>query len=247
MQTDRISLDYQITFNSAFHCGSGLAHGLIDRAVVRDKDRYLYIPGSTTKGVLREQCEYLARFYGLSVRDPHDEKVAVQSFTGEIDIVESIFGSRYREGSLFFDNAYMTDTSKAFFDGATSKRYLPMQLETRTQTRLSRRTGTVQEGALYTSEFCIAALEFTGKIHGVITGIQNELSELQMPGTYQLLLVLAGMSAIERIGANRSTGFGNCRITIMNFLLNDQPQNPRQYCEELDSLFCYDDSKEAQA
>src|SRR5581483_4906004 len=53
MKLDRISITYDMTFETPFHCGTGLRAGLIDRTIVRDHDGYLYVPGSTIKGVVR--------------------------------------------------------------------------------------------------------------------------------------------------------------------------------------------------
>ena len=54
-KTDRIQLSYDVTFTAPFHHGTGLRLGLIDRTVVRDHDGYLYVPGSTIKGCVRER------------------------------------------------------------------------------------------------------------------------------------------------------------------------------------------------
>ena len=54
MRTDRIHITYELTFTTPFHCGTGLRVGLIDRTIVRDNDEYLYVPGSTIKGIVRE-------------------------------------------------------------------------------------------------------------------------------------------------------------------------------------------------
>ncbi len=62
-RTDRIQISYALEFSAPFHCGTGVRRGLIDRSVTRDGGRYLYVPGSTIKGVVRELCEQLARFY----------------------------------------------------------------------------------------------------------------------------------------------------------------------------------------
>ena len=49
-RVDRIQLFYNLTFQTPFHCGTGLRSGLIDRAIVRDREGYLYVPGSSIKG-----------------------------------------------------------------------------------------------------------------------------------------------------------------------------------------------------
>lgn len=240
-QIDRIDLKYQLKFKSAFHCGSGLTNGLINRAVVRDTDGYLYIPGSTIKGILRESCERIAKVFGLPVRDPHNEQQAMNTFFDAPDIVECIFGSRFKEGSLFFDNTWIETEAKHFFDSSQiEQKYLFMQTENRTQTRISRLTNTVLEGALYTSEFGISQLSFTGKIHGCLEGITCEMSDL--PATYQLFLFLAGIYGAERIGANCSTGFGRCQFAIQEFLVNKQKQNAQVYCANIENLILYEDA-----
>src|SRR5437588_7887342 len=69
-RVDRIQLLYDLTFQTPFHCGTGLRSGLVDRTIVRDAEGYLYVPGSTIKGALRMHCEGLSRFY-----EPADEEM----------------------------------------------------------------------------------------------------------------------------------------------------------------------------
>jgi len=242
-----IFLSYTLTFESAFHCGSGLSNGLIDRSIVRAQDDYAYVPGSTIKGVVRESCEQIARLYALKVRDPHDEAAAVEAIADGPDIVERLFGSRCRESDLFFDNAAMDDEWQRFFRSPDDRpgnppRYLHLQSAPRTQTRISRRTGTVEAKALYTSEFGMPALQFQGAIHGMIEGIPNDLSKL--PGPFPLFLLVAGVYATQRIGANRSTGMGRCRFGIDSFKVGRNTIDPAAYCREIDSLEVYEEAKE---
>lgn len=207
-QQDHLDLTYRLTFNSAFHCGTGLPNGLIHRAVQKNREGYLYVPGSTIKGVLRETCEYLARTLlngKHTIRDPHDEKAAIQAFFEGTDMVESIFGSRFQEGALFFDQAEMIAEHRKIFKNGNNIFFL-LQTENRTQTRISRLLGTGVREALYSSEFGIAGLQFEGKIHGWVNGISNPFSDLS--GSYALYLLIAGLFMTDRIGANRSTGMG---------------------------------------
>ena len=235
MQPYHICLTYRLKFQSPFHCGTGLTNGLIDRSVQKDKEGFLYVPGSTVKGVLRETCEYLARILipNADIRDPHDEENALESFFEESDIVECIFGSRYHESEIFFDNACMT---------WESKEYRFMQTENRTQTRLSRLTGTVMSGALYSIEFGISGLEFEGKIRGWLEGISNPFSD-DLPGSYPLYLLIAGLSMTDRIGANRSTGMGYCQFNIQELTVNANETNPFVYLEKIEDFTGYDDAR----
>ena len=68
-----LTLTTGFNFETPFHLGTGLRRGLLDRSVCRDANDYLYIPGSTLKGVLREKCEQLARIFELPVVSPHNE------------------------------------------------------------------------------------------------------------------------------------------------------------------------------
>ncbi|MBV9230775.1 MAG: hypothetical protein JOZ18_15815, partial [Chloroflexi bacterium] len=71
-----VQIDYILSFTAPFHLGTGIRVGLIDRTIIKDADGYLYVRASTLKGVLREYCERLLRFYlpndQESVRSPHD-------------------------------------------------------------------------------------------------------------------------------------------------------------------------------
>src|SRR5437667_12848868 len=102
---DRISIEYDLTFATQFHCGTGIREGLIDRTVVRDSERYLYIPGSTFKGVLRERCEQLARFYAPDetarqfIDSPHNAEAALNGLgKHRPTMITRIFGSQNSHG-----------------------------------------------------------------------------------------------------------------------------------------------------
>lgn len=101
-RTDRIQLTYQLTFTTPFHFGTGLRVGLIDRTIIRDHNGYLYVPGSTIKGVLRERCEQLAHLYeeldpamDEAIASPHDTKKALWTLSrvNQPTMITCIFGS----------------------------------------------------------------------------------------------------------------------------------------------------------
>ena len=219
MPRDSINIEYQIEFETPFHLGTGLRRNLLDRSVCRDANDYLYIPGSTLKGVFRERCEQIARLVGLHTVSPHDTQKAIAGFRdNNIDIVDRIFGSRYKPGELYFDSATMIKTDKDFFDsdsGGVLKRYIHLQTEARTQTSISRLLGTVQEQALFQSEFGIKTLCFEGQIYGHLEGFRIEENKWN----YSSLLLVAGICANDRIGANKSIGMGkyDCQIHKLEF------------------------------
>ncbi len=241
MRRDFISIDYYIQFETPFHFGTGLRRNLLDRSVSRDAHDHLYIPGSTLKGVLRERCEQIARLVGLRAVSPHDEQEAVSDFCNTIDIVDRIFGSRYKPGELYFDNATMTKEDQDLFDNSQkSKRYIHLQTEERSQTSISRVLGTVREQALFQSEFGIKTLCFEGRIYGYLEGLHIDENEW----SYSLLLLVAGICTNDRIGANKSTGMGKYDCKIQKMTINDKTIEVAKLLESLGELEYYEMAQE---
>jgi len=242
MRPDRIQIHYLLEFTAPFHCGTGVRTGLIDRSVMRDGEGYLYVPASTIKGVVRELCEQLARFYEDSddtmrelIATPHDKAIALRSLGTTHTLVTRIFGSQIYPGHLYFNDAQQPDKDKQKFAGEKSretdedeaKRYQHLQTDLYTQVRLNRPTRTAERGALYSSEFGIRHMTFRGSIVGgleclPITAEVNEaFSDTQDGPTYSLLLLLAGLYMVERLGGNKSAGKGECRCIIEELTIND--------------------------
>lgn len=231
-QIDNISIAYTLTFKTPFHCGTGLRVGLIDRTVVRDHDGYLYIPGSTMKGVLREQCERLACFFAVdaddkkslqSLTNPHDSRMALLGRGHPLPMVTRIFGSQSVAGQLFFDDARQTEQQKRPYErgrrgeskeeAAQRKRaYQGLQTDIATQVRIDRPSRTAVGGALYTSEFGMRGQTFAGTISGWLECLP--MTDLKEQPTYSLLLLLLSLQMLERIGSNKSSGKGQCECTI---------------------------------
>ncbi len=243
-RVDRIELTYELAFQTPFHCGTGLRAGLIDRAVVRDTIGYLYVPGSSIKGALRMHCEGLSRLYEQADEDmqagidsPHDTKKALWGMGNRITMVTRIFGSQHHPGRLFFDDARQSEENQRQYDsrerGGKGK-YRRLQTDLYTQVRLDRPTRTAVPGALYTSEFGTRDIVFQGNIIGWLECTPRE--DLPKKPTYSLLLLLAGLHALERLGGNRSTGKGKCRCNITHLLINGEPCTEEQWKSWLDHL-----------
>ncbi|MBV9259394.1 MAG: hypothetical protein JO215_15365 [Ktedonobacteraceae bacterium] len=242
-RTDHIQLTYRLTFTMPFHCGTGMRVGLIDRTIVRDHDDFLYVPGSTIKGVLREHCEQLARLYeefdeqmDEAIASPHDEKKALRTLgrRNQPTMITRIFGSHSSPSHLFFDDARQTDKDKGFYDSRGHEQYKSLQTDLATQVRIDRPSRTSVGGALYTSEFGLKNLTFTGSISGWLECTPIET----LPGspTYSLLLLLAGLHLIERIGGNKSTGKGQCCCKITTFTCGNKPYEKADWDTWLKSL-----------
>jgi len=250
---DRIHLTYTLTFLAPFHFGTGLRAGLLDRTVVRDRGDYLYVPGSTLKGTVREHCEQLARLYEnegsdarTRVTDLHDEKKALWGLSQTNTMIARIFGSQQQPGHLFFNDARQSDEERALFDSggkgsqSVEGKYKSAQTDIYTQVRLDRPTRTSVSGALFTSEFGIRNFVFQGNIEGWIECIPIK-STPEGP-TYSLLLLLAGLHLLDAIGGNKSTGKGRCKLTITELRVNDKGQHEwQEWFDHLDALSSYAD------
>ena len=229
-RTDRIEINYVLTFATQFHCGTGIREGLIDRTVVRNNHEYLYIPGSTFKGVLREKCEQLARAYVQDAQEkqriasPHDAEIALLDLgKRKPTMVTRIFGSHNVPGSLFFDDALQSEEDIPKTDG-----YKGLQVGLYTQVRIDRPTHTAVSGALYTSEFGTKDTEFKGTIQGWLSCVPVEhpaiehMPRIDLAPTYSSLLLLAGLQLVERLGGNKSTGKGQCECRITGVTIREE-------------------------
>jgi CRISPR/Cas system CSM-associated protein Csm3 (group 7 of RAMP superfamily) len=223
-RTDRIEIGYTLTFATLFHCGTGIREGLVDRTVVRNNRGYLYVPGSTLKGILRERCEQLARTYIQDAQEkqriasPHSADVALLNLGRKPTMITRIFGAQNVPGSLFFDDAMQSEEE----DVMKTDQYKEMQVGIYTQVRIDRPTHTAVPGALYTSEYGTKDTVFSGTIQGWLSCIPIDGSSItlehiphtNLTPTYSSLLLLAGLQLIERIGGNKSTGKGQCECRI---------------------------------
>lgn len=259
-RTDRLSIDYSLTFLTPFHMGTGFRHGLVDRTVARDRQGRLYIPGATFKGVLRECCEQLARTYEelAEMRDlltsPHDERLALRGLGLRISMITRIFGSQMLPGTLFFDNAHPVAATATGLSKSGERRQaatvpeeeVETQVTLYTQVRLHRLTRTAVPGALYTSELGLRHLTFHGTIRGWLTCLP--LDEQPRSPTYSLLLLLAGLHLVEQVGANKSTGKGRCRCEVLRLEINGEEYPPAEWRgwleERLDDLVYYSTAQE---
>lgn len=254
-RVDRVHLEYQLDFAMPFHFGTGMRAGLIDRAVLRDSKGYLYVPGSTIKGVVREQCEQLARFLGaedderLRIGSPHimrDAQAALQGYGKQVPIITRIFGSQAQAGRLFFEDARQAEPE--FWDGPNiisepenKGKYSSLQVDVATQVRLDRLTRTAVPHALYTSEFGIRDLQFKGCIRGALECFPLD-QETEEALTYSLLLLLAGLLMVERMGANKSSGKGECSFKITELAVGGKPyleSDWQSWMDQLESLGFY--------
>jgi CRISPR/Cas system CMR subunit Cmr4 (Cas7 group RAMP superfamily) len=247
MKTDRVILHYRLIFTTAFHFGTGLRAGLVHRAMARDPDGLLYVPGSTFKGVLRDAATAVLALAGFEPHSPHNEPAALNDFARFPDPLASLFGTRVRPGPLAFDDAPLCREDREFFQppqepGSTAHqdRFLSEQLMMRTRVHIARRSGTARRGMLFSSEYGRAELRFDGRIAGQVSGVPTYNDARK---TYSLVLLLAALLSVERLGGGRTAGAGRVTPAITELILNgeslDDTQRTttiRDYLTELPTL-----------
>jgi len=163
-------------------------------------------------------------------------------------MITRIFGSQNIPGLLFFDDAHQAENDLQQYDSPERSgkgKYKSLQVSLSTQVRLNRPTRTAVPGALYTSEFGTNDLVFKGAIQGWLgcTAIDS-IAQHGITPTYSLLLLLAGLHIVERIGGNKSTGKGRCECAITRMEMNgvEVQRNTREsWLERLDVLTDYDE------
>ena len=227
-----VHINYTLTFDAPFHFGTGVTAGGIDRTVIRSANNFLYVPASTFKGVLREHCEQLHRYYLPNVRiaSPHNAYAALAQFGNPLTFINRIFGSQIYPGSLRFDDARLQE--------APRDDYQEMLTSIATQVRIDRLTRTSVDNALYTSEFGMRTLAFNGTIKGTLncTPIEKFAEQGPVTPTYSLLLLLAGILLVERLGGNKSTGKGQCRTEITLVELGEEEIYEEQWHSWIEGL-----------
>ncbi len=83
--SDRKNIEIQLTFCSDWHIGTGGGvPGVSDRAILRDEKGFLYIPGRTLRGILR---------------DMHEKLYTLSHLKGKLPSPEQIWGTRQKKGS----------------------------------------------------------------------------------------------------------------------------------------------------
>lgn len=238
MERQTLDIEYSLEFLSPFHCGAGEGKGLSDRLVRRDQG-LLVLPGSTIKGLIRENYEFLVEHFGVIVNGPHlprdkdKRKNYIKSLFSGYDIVYAVFGSPWQPGTVFFDDAVLDDEWNKYFTEAASEehklRLQREQIDQRSRVCIDRYTGTAERGALFTSEYGKRGLRFNGKIYGSYSYPADKI-DYSLP----LLLLMSALKIIDSVGAERSTGCGCCHVEIEHLRLNGKTQEASKLLERLD-------------
>lgn len=199
-----IHIDFQLNMLGNWHSGSGEGGLLADRLLRRDCINRPYIPASTLRGVVREQCELISRSLGKTPpSDPHVDDVNTflpKNMTNSL--VDILFGTKYIESSLYFR------------DAKANEQFLPVTSISRTS--LYRSLNTSKEKHLFQTEYASSI-----ELFSTISGWHKDLlvpEEDSLPFGYILLIL--GLNSIQRLGGDKSTGKGRCSVKLNQIQYN---------------------------
>ena len=195
----------KLASKGALAVGTGFRRGLIHRSVAQDSDGFAYIPASSFKGCVRRSCERLAKSLGLRVCNP-PQPASMCSAAEPACLVCRVFGNPGQTGALHWRDARLLETYQEAFEQNKAAQFYG-----RTQVQLSRALGVASPGKLFTSESTVEDLEFETAVTGrlLYTPIDDEV-----PGGYEMLLLLAGLKLINTVGggASRGAGWISCNL-----------------------------------
>ena len=213
-----IELNVSITTLSQFHIGTGFGMGkFIDKTTSRNKHGAVYIPGSTIKGK--------AKYFGRQIADSLGEKFCTENnpCRNEPCMICRIFGSALHQGKFFFSDANL---SKKFTDiiieeeGEENPAHaVRLYLNTRTGTKIDRRSGTVCEDSLFTIESGMRQIMLNSGIYGTGNDFTIKPGE-KIP--FELLLLIKSLNLITHLGGESSKGLGRVKIDIGPVYINGE-------------------------
>ncbi len=216
-----------IQMDGPLSVGTGFRRGLIQRTVERDANGFVCIPASSLKGRIRHLCEQLARELGLHVcKAPYPGSMC--SAHKDRCLVCRVFGAPGRASTLYWHDANLNRDFRPIFE----KSNLDYQVYSRTQVQLSRALGTARPDHLFTSEFAIEGLCFESKVTGFLEA--TPINGDESAGGYELLLLLAGLRLVDRLGGGASRGAGWCTVKLPDEVKVDG--NPISWQKVLNNL-----------
>ncbi len=219
-----IKIDLKVRFTSKWHAGSGEAGPLVDRMIRKDVRGLPYIPGSTLKGIIRENCEKLCKALGFPPpSNPHERDLTIEDTFYPLSKLKSpvdrLFGNNYQGSDLFFRDARLEDKPPYHF------------LRQQSRIQRYRLLGTVKDRHLFTSEYA-EPMELAARIEGWHEDLRS-FDEGDPPVAYCLLV--AAILKTDRIGGDKSTGAGNVEISIEKMAYNGEKLEGDKIFEYLDA------------
>ncbi len=214
-----IEIDVKLIFDTPPNIGSGAQVGtMADRAFIKARDGWPYIPATAFKGQLRHMVEQIVRGSGKAVCDTHHNMCRERALACPVC---AIFGSPWIPGCLRFVDLNLAGPEE-LVKQRKEKRY--PQTSSRYGVAISRRRGVAEDALLYTTELFMPGvpLVFAGTLAGAITQCEAAW-------------VVAGLRLLPALGRAKSAGLGYLKaesVVRLNGKVLDQA-SLRQELEEM--------------
>jgi CRISPR/Cas system CSM-associated protein Csm3 (group 7 of RAMP superfamily) len=207
-----VKVETTITLTTMLHIGTGLGLGqILDDTIVQGPHPHAghitlpYIPGSSLKGRLRSHVRQLTAFLGWQPE---------QRSTAEAHL----FGFDNRPGGLVFVDAHIQEflaqslRNEKMPDSAALRALLVRSQ--RSFVSLSRQRRVALEQRLFRIEMAEPEIPFTFQATGRLPESDSECD---------LGLLLAAMCDLTHLGGHKARGCGQCRVSIDEVYLNNEP------------------------
>jgi CRISPR/Cas system CSM-associated protein Csm3 (group 7 of RAMP superfamily) len=182
-----------LTFETPLNIGSGAqVSTLADRAFIKERDGWPYIPASTFKGRLRHTVEQVAQGMGQQVCRTHHKMCRNEA---AMCPVCAIFGSPWIPGRLRFVDLKLSGPQELIEQRRREKDH--PRTDWRYGVALSRRRGVAEDALLYTTELLVPGvpISFSGTLTGPL-------------GKREAAWLVAGLHLLPALGRGKSAGLG---------------------------------------
>jgi CRISPR/Cas system CSM-associated protein Csm3 (group 7 of RAMP superfamily) len=182
-----------LTFETPPNIGSGAqVSTLADRAFIKERDGWPYVPASTFKGRLRHAVEQVAQGLGQQVCRTHHKMC--RDKTAPCPVC-AIFGSPWIPGRLCFVDLKLSGPQELVKQRGQDK--VHPRTDWRYGVALSRRRGVAEDALLYTTELFVPGvpISFSGALTGPL-------------GEREAAWLVAGLRLLPALGRSKSTGLG---------------------------------------
>lgn len=177
-------INYELSFLTYWHAGSGLTSGAqADAVVIKDENGLPYFPGKTLKGIFRDA------FSSLTESDLMHKLDEVELF-GQVN---KIGNTVLNVGRLFFSNAQLPEREAL----ATHNDLIKNLFDTLASTEISA-SGVAEQASLRVIEVCIPLT-----LTGTISGFSSSDEALSFSKVFTFT---------KAMGGHRNRGLGRCII-----------------------------------
>jgi len=196
-----MKLTFRISILSDYHIGAGYSKGVIDSVIMKDKDGFPIIRGTTITGLLRQgtwellQLNLLSRHRKCEQSGASGNSYCIDDDRGSLCPVCRILGSpkhpkKWKISSAQVENPSILKSEKILW-----------------RNRVNPRIRTAEEKNLFSEETLGGKIDFTF----TVTNESDDKNALE-----EAVFIVAAFRMIRNIGASRRRGKGQCQIHLID-------------------------------